>query len=230
MADRATNDDNMNEARVGYLTGERTDASLDPFDQAELDAMIATLADPSTWESPSSDLGDRVVNLIAAETRGHTPAKVAGQRRRRFDWVGPAALAAAAAAIITIVAIRIGDSDEPTNAVDATIDLIGTELEPEISGTAKVDARQSGTWILLDLPGLPRRDGADFYQAWLRTDDGEGLVPIGTFHDGENVVLWAGVPIEGYPIVTVTRESVAGPKEPGQGSSGEVVATGRLAP
>jgi hypothetical protein len=64
----------------------------------------------------------------------------------------------------------------------------------------------------------------------LKSEDGARLVPIGTFHDADDVSLWAGVPIEEYPIITVTRETVAGPTSPEQGSSGDVVVTGRLQP
>ena len=71
------------------------------------------------------------------------------------------------------------------------------------------------------------RDGDDFYQAWLRSEDGNGLVPIGSFHEGDNVSLWAGVRIDDFPILTVTRETVAGPKDPSQGTSGEVVVRGQ---
>ena len=240
-------DDNRDDACLRYLIGESPDASLDPFDQAELDAMLATLSDPLTWDDPPSDLGDRIVGLIAddawtAGTAGtaraatvetaRTSAARSGTRRR-FGWVGPALLGAAAAGLIAAgaaVVTRDDSADKRSFTADATITLVGTDLAPGVSGTAEVEAVQSGLWIRLDLPGLPRRDGADFYEAWLRSEDGEGLVPIGTFHEGDDIVLWAGVSIEDYPIITVTRESVAGPQAPEQGSAGEVVARGQLTP
>jgi hypothetical protein len=60
--------------------------------------------------------------------------------------------------------------------------------------------------ITLDATGLPRRDGGDFYQAWLRNEDGV-LIPIGTFHEADDVVLWAGVSLEDFPTLTVTEET-----------------------
>lgn len=237
-------------ARLGYLAGDTADALLEPFDQAELDALMATLADPSTWEEPSPVLRARVLARIAeavtesgtaegpADARMTSPidevavlrgAAIANSGRRRWSWVGPAVLGAAAATLIAVVVAR-DDNEEPAIAIDATIELIGTDLAPDVRGTADIDSRQSGVWIRLDLPGLERRDGDDFYEAWLRSADGEGLVPIGTFHDGSDVILWAGVAIEDYPIITVTKESVAGPQSLDQGSSGDVVAKGQLAP
>lgn len=249
--DHNPDDHNQDRARISYLTGEDRDVSLEPFDQTELDALLATLADASTWDDPPSDLGDRIVQLIADEAAtgrtvsGPTVARAAGiatvagpaepatplsERRRHFAWVGPAVLGAAAATLIAVAVTRIGSDGGSSTSADGTIDLAGTELAPGVAGTAGIDALRSGVRIHLDLPGLPRRDGRDFYEAWLRSVDGKGLVPIGTFHDGSDVVLWAGVPIADFPIITVTRESVAGPKAPEQGSSGEVVAKGQLVP
>jgi hypothetical protein len=48
------------------------------------------------------------------------------------------------------------------------------------------------------------------------------LVPIGTFNDGRDVTLWAGVSPVSYTVLTVTRERADGK----QGSSGEKVLVG----
>ena len=71
----------------------------------------------------------------------------------------------------------------------------------------------------------PRREGALFYQAWLRNSAGV-LVPIGTFNDGRKVTLWAGVSPKEYRSLTVTRERADG----NQASSGEKVLVGTATP
>ena len=71
--------------------------------------------------------------------------------------------------------------------------------------SARVFAEQSGLRIELNATGLPRRDGFLFYQAWLRNAAGV-LIPIGTFHDGDHVTLWAGVSLAEFPTLTITEE------------------------
>jgi hypothetical protein len=231
--------------------------AIDAFDRAELDDLRALLADPSLWDEPSSDLGDAVVASITAAAAGHagdaggrtssvvaparprsttsaSPAQPASSTRpaRRFRGlavVGSAALGAAAAALVAVAVVNIGDESSPSKA-DAQIALVGTDLLPGAAGRADITTTPSGVQIQLDVANLPRRDGTEFYEAWLKSVDGTGLIPIGTFHSGGNVTLWAGVAIEDYPILTVTKETVAGPKDPAQGSSGEVVVSGRLNP
>jgi hypothetical protein len=166
---------------------------------------------------------------IVGEQSGVTPIRRAA-RPKGFSMLGAAALGAAAAAVVAFAVVRVGDDDTPTLSADEQITLVGTDLQPGVAGRADITTTPSGVEIRLDVPGLPRRDGAEFYEAWLKNVDGTGLIPIGTFHSGEDVVLWAGVAIEDYPILTVTRETVAGPQDPGQGSSGEVVVSGTLDP
>ena len=50
------------------------------------------------------------------------------------------------------------------------------------------------------------------------------LVPIGTFNDGRNVTLWAGVSPKRFTTLTVTRERADGD----QSSSGEKVLVGTV--
>ena len=50
------------------------------------------------------------------------------------------------------------------------------------------------------------------------------LVPVGTFNDGRDVTLWAGVSPKDFSTLTVTRERADG----AQASSGEKVLAGRL--
>jgi hypothetical protein len=246
-----------NEDRIEYLMSGTADErgpladALDAFDRADLDDLRLLLADPTLWDEPSSDLGDAVVASITAAASADAPAQPTTQqvtqksrettqsarvasgrpagRFRNMYLLGSAALGAAAAALVAFAVVNIGDDTSPPRA-DAQIALVGTDLLPEAAGRADITTTPSGVEIQLDVPNLPRRDGNEFYEAWLKNEDGTGLIPIGTFHTGDDVILWAGVAIEDYPILTVTREVVAGPKDPGQGSSGEVVVSGRLNP
>ena len=96
---------------------------------------------------------------------------------------------------------------------------------PGAGGEATFTKTDSGWRIELDATGLPRRQGGLFYQAWLRSAAGV-LVPIGTFNEGREVTLWAGVSPKDYPTLTVTRERADGD----QASSGEKVLAGAARP
>ena len=71
--------------------------------------------------------------------------------------------------------------------------------------------------------GTPRLDGGRFYQAWLRNPAGV-LVPIGTFNEGQDVTLWAGVSPKEFTTLTITRERADGE----QASSGQKVLVGTV--
>jgi hypothetical protein len=94
---------------------------------------------------------------------------------------------------------------------------------PAAAGSATLTKTDSGWRIELDATGLPRLDKGRFYQAWLRNDDGT-LIPIGTFNEGSDVVLWAGVPPPDFPTLTITEEAADGD----QGSSGVRVLVGTI--
>ena len=195
------------------------DDDNDAFD-AEL---IALLSDPTLWDEPSDILEDRVVAGIAEERRILVP--MVRRRRAWPGWIAAAAVgAAAAAAVVLIVAPR--DSEQKA---DARVDVVGTELAPTVSGRADITKLTSGFRIRFSVEGLPRREGDEFYEGWLKNCDGTGLVPIGTFHELDDATGWAGVSIDEFPLLTVTRETVAAPKDAAQGSSGEVVASAQLA-
>jgi len=101
--------------------------------------------------------------------------------------------------------------------------LAPTDLAPGADGGATLTKTSSGWRIELDAAGLPRLDSGRFYEAWLKNDAG-ALVPIGTFNEGQNVTLWAGVSPVDFPTLTVTREEADGD----QASSGEKVLVGTV--
>lgn len=222
--------------RVAYLAGDDA-ASVDDPARADLDALRSLLADEAMWAMPSPAVEDAVVAAIAAEAAS-APGRpgpeqplapesgsarsdvtsLAERRRNRLRVALSAAAAVVALAVAGVVVLRSGD-----DATEATVALEATDVVPGATGTARVRRTDSGWRIELDATGLPRLDGGRFYQAWLRSEDG-GLVPIGTFNEGADVVLWAGVSPVDFPTLTVTEEAADGD----QASSGVRVLVGTI--
>ena len=235
-------------ARVDYLAGE-TDVELDAADQAELDELRALLADPTLWSEPPAELEDSVVALIEAQARTTTttsltqapasedsgaplptataPIDLGAAREKRERRTGarrftrPVFLVAAAAAIVAVAVSATVVLRNSTGQRTFDVALSATELAPGAAGSATMLKTDSGWEIKLDASGLPRLDGGEFYQAWLRNADGV-LVPIGTFNEGTDVTLWAGVPPDQFSTMTITREAADG----NQDSSGQRVLVG----
>jgi hypothetical protein len=101
--------------------------------------------------------------------------------------------------------------------------LSPTVVVPDAAGEATMTRTRSGWRIRLRAHGLPRLDGGRFYEAWLRNKRGV-LVPVGTFNEGTDVTLWAGVAPTHFRSLTVTRERDDG----NQASSGEKVLAGTV--
>ena len=194
-----------------------------------------TLAEAETWyrRAARHDHPDAMVRLdllLGGRCRPDTsvgtgprhfqaPKDGGPEHRRRGHRVGLtlALLGTAAAAILVSVVVARPSPDSES----VQIALAAPGRAPGAEGTADVTAEQSGLRIELDATGLPRRDNGEFYQAWLRNDD-DHAIPIGTFHDGNDVVLWAGVSLEDYPELTITQERTDNDQE----SSGDTVLSG----
>jgi anti-sigma-K factor RskA len=140
------------------------------------------------------------------------------RRGRRLALIGGTAAVAAAAAVAIGIAVSGSESAEQFHAA-----LAPTDLVPGAAGEATLTKTDSGWRIELDATGLPRLDDGRFYQAWLRNAAGT-LVPIGSFNEGENVTLWAGVSPVDFTLLTVTQERADGD----QASSGEKVLAGTV--
>jgi anti-sigma-K factor RskA len=151
---------------------------------------------------------------IEAQRRAREP-----RRARRVAVIG----AAAAAAAVVAVAIGVALSGSETAGGQFHAALGPTSLVPGASGDVTLTKTTSGWRIELDATGLPRLDDGRFYQAWLRNAAGT-LVPIGSFNEGEDVTLWAGVSPEDFRLVTVTRERA----DNDESSSGEKVLVGTV--
>jgi anti-sigma-K factor RskA len=133
----------------------------------------------------------------------------------------PLLVGVAAAAVVGAVAIGFVVLGSSTSAEQFRAALRAPSSAPGSSGSATLTKTASGWRIELHASGLPRLDRGRFYQAWLRNGAGV-LVPIGSFNEGKDVTLWAGVSPETFRTLTVTRERADG----NQASSGEKVLVG----
>jgi hypothetical protein len=218
-ADKAAAD----EAELAALA----DGSLSPTRRSILEASVAT--SPELIER--LDEQQRALALTRSAVEGiEAPeglrVRIDAQRRarhrrapRRLVLASAAASAVVAGSVaIAVVALNAPDSGERLRAA-----LGPTALAPGASGEATLTRRSSGWQVELDAKGLPHLAGGRFYEAWLRNAAGV-LVPIGTFNDGRNVTLWAGVAPSSFTTLTVTREQADGD----QSSSGEKVLVGTV--
>ena len=198
--------------------------NTDEFDHEFNAEISALLADPTMWDAPSDDLGDRIVDAISSESvdAPETFAVPAGPSGR-YSWARPALLGAAAAMAFLVGGLVVFSGLSGVEDVDAfSAELVSTGRIDDQSGDITVRSFDSGLRIELDAASLPRRGNGSFYEGWLKTVDGD-LVPVGTFHDGVDVTLWAGVELERVIMFTITLEEAAGTDDSGQESSGEVV-------
>jgi hypothetical protein len=152
-------------------------------------------------------------------------ARVDALRRPRRAATGwrPAFAVVTAGAVAVLAIGLIAALDEGPAAERFQAVLGPTELLPAARGEATMTKTDSGWRIELDATGLPRLDGGSFYQAWLRDPAGR-LVTVGTFNEGRDVTLWAGVSPEDFTTLTVTRERADGDQD----SSGERVLVGSV--
>lgn len=198
------------------------DGSLEPDVRSALEARVTA----------SPELADRLAEqqravLLARSAAAEVDApaslraRVNAQRNarrvphRRLVFAGAAVTAALAVAI----GLAVFRSGTPSPRFQAA--LAPTGLVPNAAGQATLTKTSSGWRIELDATRLPRLDGGRFYEAWLRNEAGV-LVPIGTFNEGRDVTLWAGVSPKSFTTLTVTREQADGVQD----SSGEKVLVG----
>jgi hypothetical protein len=208
--------------RIAYLEGEDRD-DLDPYERRALDATRELLADPSLWEEPPAGLEAEVVAAITGQVDAATTQ--ANHERRVLDYRRVLAVAAAVLVVLAVgtVAFRPWQS-RGTSAQHFAIALNATPLAEHATGTASLTKTDSGWHIALHAEGLTRLDNGRYYQAWLKNASGT-LVPVGTFNDGPNVTLWAGVSPVDFPTLTITMEAADG----NQASSGRRVLVGTVA-
>jgi anti-sigma-K factor RskA len=201
------------------------DGSLTPERRAELEARLddsPILADRLAEQERAVALlrgaGDEVEAPAALRARLDAQRRTRSVRTPRGLALGGVAAAAVAAAAIAVAVVVSGSGSHGARFQAA---LGPTPLAPGAHGEAVLTRTSSGWRIHLDATGLPRLAGDRFYEAWLSRSDGV-LVPVGTFNEGRNVTLWAGVSPASYTVLTVTRERADG----NEASSGQKVLGG----
>lgn len=201
------------------------DGSLAPERRPAVQARIA--ASPELAHRLAEQ--ERAVELVrSAASEVEAPAalraRIEGQRSaRRVPGSRRFVLAGAAATVVLAVVVVLTVFRSNTSAERFQAALAPTALVPRAQGEATLTKTSSGWRIELDATGLPRLEGRRFYEAWLRNAAGL-LVPIGTFNEGRDVTLWAGVSPKKFKTLTVTRERADG----NQASSGEKVLVGTV--
>jgi hypothetical protein len=201
------------------------DGSLAPERRAELEARVAA----------SSELADRLAEQQRAVVLARSAADEVGApaslrarieaqgRERRAEGPRRVLVIGAAAAAVLAVAVGLSVFSSETSPERFRAALGPTEILPEARGDATLTKTASGWRIELNATGLPRLENGSFYQAWLR-NSADVIVPIGTFNEGREVTLWAGVSPRDFTTLTVTREQADG----AQSSSGEKVLVGTV--
>jgi Anti-sigma-K factor rskA, C-terminal len=201
------------------------DGSLAPERRAELETRIAAsseLADRLAEQQRAVALARSAANEVEAPAA--LRARIEAQRRaRRVEAPRRLLLISVAATAVLAVAVGLSvfTSETPPERFRAA--LAATTILPDARGEATLTKTSSGWRIELDARGLPRLENGRFYQAWLRDTAGV-LVPIGTFNEGREITLWAGVSPTDFMMLTVTRERADGD----QASSGEKVLVGTV--
>ena len=198
-----------------------TSEELSAEEAAVIARLEPLLGDPTVWDDPRVDLGSDVVHAVIGVPRDRSSAT-----RPRRQWTAMLAGLALGAAAATVLAVVISRDGAP--AVDGEMSIVGTDLAPAVQGTGSFTQFQSGLEIEIHMPGLPRRDGGDYYELWMHSCDGSAWVPAGTFHDMEYVRGWAGVPAADYPVLKITRESAGVATDATHAPSSAVVAFGAL--
>jgi hypothetical protein len=203
------------------------DGSLAPDRGAALEAQVA--GSPALADRLAEQ--ERAVALLqGAGAEVEAPAGLRSRleaQRRPHTARTPRRLALAGVAVAAVVAVAIGFTVVGSGSHGARYQaaLAATPLAPGARGGASLTRTSSGWRIHLHATGLPRLAGTRFYEAWLRNPAGV-LVPIGTFNDGRDVTLWAGVSPTSFTELTVTRERV----DNNQASSGQKVLVGPVRP
>ena len=200
------------------------DGSVSPERRAALEARVA--ASPELAELLAEQ--QRAVALARSavaevEAPAALRARIDAQRPVRRVPARPLALIGAAATAVLALAVGLTVFGSGASAERFEVALGPTSLTPGAAGQATLTKTSSGWRVELDATGLPRLEAGRFYEAWLRNSAGV-LVPIGTFNEGRDVTLWAGVSPKEFPMLTVTREHADGD----QASSGEKVLVGTV--
>ena len=166
----------------------------------DLDQMKRRLADNALWESPSPDLGERLVDTITAAALPPSTPDTGSRGRwpQVLGAIGAAAAVAVIAAAATLIATR---SDDP----DWEFSLEASDNAPSAEATIAGWNEDSGTRLELVVSGLAATGDDEYYALWLTAPDGRHL-PAATFNESGTVVGWVAASRRDFPRVWVTLE------------------------
>ncbi len=220
---RRGREDDAGARELAELAG-LADGSLTAERRAALEARVASSPELA-GQLAEQERALALTRSAAAEVeappglRARIEAQGRARQSRRVALIG--VVAAAAAVVAVAIGVALSRSEPSGEQFHAALGPTG--LVPGARGDATLTKTTSGWRIELDATGLPRLEDGRFYQAWLRNPAG-ALVPIGSFNEGQDVTLWAGVSPEEFTLLTVTRERA----DDDQSSSGEKVLTGTV--
>jgi hypothetical protein len=205
-----TDDDVVGRRATALESATTAPGDLDPAEQVTMDRVRSMLAHPAVWLDPP----DLPVHPAALETPAEeqtAPAPAKPKRSRRLRWGLGAGVATALAAAVLAVSILAWPRHETVRFA-----LAGTDRVPAAHASVTATKLDAGWHITLDTDDLPGAPQGTYYQGWVVR--GSDYVPLGTFHlrqPGE-VELWAGVPVDEYTRLEVTRQQVGGSQAPGE--------------
>ena len=230
---------NDDDDRIAYLAGE-DGVDVDDATRADLDELRDLLADDALWAVPPCGLEDSIVAAIASEaaerpaptaaaptaprrppppTAGTVTSLATHRARRMRTYL----TAAAAVVVLAVGGVFVATRDRGSNDGTA-VALRGRASSgraPVAPPTSSGSTRDGGSCSTP--PGCRASTTGEFYEAWLKDANGV-LVPIGTFNEGADVVLWAGVTPATFSTLTVTKERADG----NQDSSKQLVLSGTI--
>jgi hypothetical protein len=198
-------------------------ADLDPAERLMAERIRGMLAHPAVWLEPP----DLPVHPAALETPAESPTgaqaapPAAGpERRRRLRWRGlfatpRARLLAAATAGLAAAVLAVSIVAWPHHET-VRFALAGTDQAPGARASVTATKLDAGWRVTLDADDLPGAPEGTYYQGWVVR--GGDYVPLGTFHlrqPGE-VELWAGVAVDEFTRLEVTRQRMGGAQTPGE--------------
>jgi hypothetical protein len=205
--------------------------SQDADDEALPPELAERLRHPDVWEQPPDDLEASVLTALRAARDadgGHDagrPVDLSAARDRRAARRLPPRVLLAAASVVVLALLAVGLALRTSGPDAVVVALEPTPLGQGADGEATITSEPSGFAIRIDVEGLRPAPTGTYYQGWLKGPSGP--VTIGTFHGREGtdaVVLWSGVDIADYPLLTITLQQEGAGAE----SSGQVVLSGQI--
>jgi hypothetical protein len=205
-----TDDDVLARRAIALQSPTAVAEDLDPAERVRMDQVRSMLAHPAVWLDPP-DLPVHPAALERPVQAQAAPAAAEPKSGRRRRWgLGLAAATGLAAAVLAVAVVAWPRHETVRFA------LAGTDQAPSARASVTATKLDAGWRVTLDTDDLPGAAQGTYYQGWVVR--GGDYVPLGTFHlrqPGE-VELWAGVPVDEYTRLEVTRQRVGGGQTPGE--------------